>query len=106
MQPLFRMFRVGFQCCSHRLSGEVKDQSPLRDAVPARLLARCWLPRNGTLDAGFGAVQVVPANPGRSGALVILLGRFRGQPVCQLNDASYGGSHEVASGRGRHGLTG
>jgi hypothetical protein len=100
------MFRVGFQCCSRRPSGQIKDQSPLRDAVPGRLLARCSLPRKGTLDAGFDAVQVMLAILGRSGALIIFSVDSAGNRINQLNEASSGGSHDVAFGRGQHGLTG
>ena len=49
---------------------QIKDQSPLPDAMSAGLLARCSLPRRSALDAGFDAAQARLANLLHSGALI------------------------------------
>jgi hypothetical protein len=55
---------------------------------------------------GFDAVQAMLANLGRSGALIISSVDSRDSRINQLNESSSGGSHDVAFGRGRHGLSG
>jgi hypothetical protein len=64
----------------------------------ARLMARCSLPRKGTLMPGFDAVQAMLANLGRSGHL--LGGTPETNRINQPNVSSPGGSHDVAFGKG------
>jgi hypothetical protein len=60
----------------------------------------------GHLDAGLDAVQAMLANLGRSGALIISSVDSRDNRIHQLDGSSPGGSHDVALGRGQHGLAG
>jgi hypothetical protein len=78
----------------------------LRDAVPGPFTGAVLVAERRRLDAGFDAVQVMLANLGRSGVLIICSVDSRDNRIDQLNESSPGGSRDVAFGRGQHGLTG
>jgi len=93
----------GGQSCT---SGQIKDQSPLRDAVPGPFTDAVLVAEERRLDARSDAVQAMLANLGRSGALIVSSVDSRDNRIDQLDESSPGGSHEVAFGRGQQGLAG
>jgi hypothetical protein len=78
----------------------------LRDAVPGPFTGAVLVAEERRLGAGFDAVQAMLANVGRGGALIISSVDSRDNRIDQLNESSPGGAHDVAFGRGQHGLTG
>ena len=104
-RPLFRMFR-GLAVCAVIAAprGQIKDQSPLCDAVPGPFTGAVLVAEERRLDAGWN-VQAMLANLGRSGALIVSSVDSRDNRIDQLNQSSPGGAHDVAFGRGQHGLT-
>jgi hypothetical protein len=83
-----------------------RTKAPWRDAVPGLFTGAVLVAGERHLDAGFDAVQAMLANLGRGGALIIFSVDSAGNRINQRNEASCGGSHDVAFGTGRHGLTG
>jgi hypothetical protein len=78
----------------------------LCDAVPGPFTGAVPVAEERRLDGGFDAVQAMSANLGRSGALIISSVDSRDNRIDQLNESLPGGAHDVAFGRGQHGLTG
>jgi hypothetical protein len=83
-----------------------RTKAPCRDAVPGPFTGGVLVAEERHLDAGLDAVQAMLANLGRGGALIIFSVNSADNGINQLNEAPSGGSHDVAFGRGRHGLTG
>ncbi len=78
----------------------------MRDAVPGPFTGAVLVAEEMRLDAGFDAVQAMRANLGRSGAPIISSVGSSDNRIDQLSESSPGGAHDVAFGRGQHGLIG
>jgi hypothetical protein len=68
--------------------GQIKDQSPLRDAVPGPFNGAVLVAEERHLDAGFDAVQAMLANLGRSGGQIIFSAGSADNRISQLSEAS------------------
>ena len=57
-------------CCHHRPWRQIKDQSPLPDAVPGRFTGAVFVAEEKPPDAGFDAALTGLPNLRRGGALM------------------------------------